>query len=207
MSRLRIAVLVSGSGSNLQAIIDAIESHDLDAEIKVVVSNRKNAFGLERAKKHHIKTAYIGVGNYKDISVRHKALLDLLVSEEVDLIVLAGYLSILSPKIIKQFEKRIINIHPSLIPKYCGEGFYGEHVHEAVILNQEKESGATTHFVDEGVDTGEIIRQERVSVLKGDTAKTLAARILEIEHQLLVSTIKAIQMGQVKIGLEEAKND
>ena len=201
MSRLKIAVLVSGGGSNLQAIIDATESHEIDAEIKVVVSNRKNAFGLERAQKHHIKTAYIGVGNYKDISVRQKALLDLLVSEEVDLVVLAGYLNILSPEIIKQFEKRIINIHPSLIPKYCGEGFYGEHVHEAVILNQEKESGATTHFVDEGVDTGEIIKQERVDVLAGDTAKTLAARVLEVEHRLLVNTIKAIQMGQVKIGL------
>ncbi|GAU75508.1 phosphoribosylglycinamide formyltransferase [Fusibacter sp. 3D3] len=207
MSRLKIAVLISGGGSNLQAIIDAIESRELDAEIKVVVSNRKNAFGLERAQKHNIKTAYIGVGNYKEISLRHRALLEVLVSESIDLIVLAGYLSILSPEIIKQFEKRIINIHPSLIPKYCGEGFYGEHVHEAVMLNQEKESGATTHFVDEGVDTGEIIKQERVAVFKEDTAKTLAARILKVEHHLLVSTIKAIQMGQVKIGLEEAKND
>ncbi|MBF4694606.1 phosphoribosylglycinamide formyltransferase [Fusibacter ferrireducens] len=201
MSRLKLAVLISGGGSNLQAIIDAIESHELDAEIKVVISNRKNAFGLERAQKHNIKTAYIGIGNYKDISARHEALLNLLVNEAVDLVVLAGYLSILSPKIIKQFEKRIINIHPSLIPKYCGEGFYGEHVHEAVILNQEKESGATTHFVDEGVDTGEIIRQERVSVMADDTAKTLAARVLEVEHRLMVGTIKAIQMGQVKIGL------
>ena len=201
MSRLKIAVLVSGGGSNLQAIIDAIESDRLEAEIKVVISNRKNAFGLERAKKHGIRAEYIGIGNYSDPLFRNKALLDLLVSEEVELVVLAGYLSILSPEIIKRFEKRIINIHPSLIPKYCGEGFYGEHVHEAVIKNKELESGATTHFVDEGVDTGAIITQERLEVYEDDTAKQLAERVLKIEHQLLVNTIIEIQKEQVKIGL------
>jgi phosphoribosylglycinamide formyltransferase-1 len=121
----------------------------------------------------------------------------LLEAHAIDFIVLAGYLSILKPETIRQYEGRIVNIHPSLIPKYCGEGFYGHHVHEAVLANDERESGATTHFVDEGVDTGKIIYQEHVPVLPGDTVETLSARVLAVEHALIVRTVRDLCAGKI----------
>jgi phosphoribosylaminoimidazolecarboxamide formyltransferase/IMP cyclohydrolase len=200
MQRLRIAVMVSGGGSNLQAIIDAISGKDLPVEIACVISNRKDAFALQRAKKFDIEAYYIGMGSHPDASERELALFETLAAENVDLIVLAGYLSILPKRIIDAYRKRIINIHPALIPKYCGPGFYGHHVHEAVIASGDTHSGATTHFVDEGVDTGEIIYQSSVAVAEGDTAETLSHRVLRIEHELLVKTLEDIANGRVKIG-------
>lgn len=200
MSKLRLAVLISGSGSNLQSIIDTINLGQLDAEISVVISNRKNAYGLERAKNSGIKTEYVGTGNYSDEIDRTNKLLEILSENKIELIVLAGYLSILPANVINEYSRRIINIHPSLIPKYCGEGFYGERVHRAVLEAGESESGATTHFVDEGIDTGEIIIQKKVNVLTDDTTETLAARVLEVEHEILVQTIRIIIEGKVKIG-------
>jgi phosphoribosylglycinamide formyltransferase-1 len=186
----RIAVLISGGGSNLQAIIDATESGEIKAEIVGVIASKASAYGLVRASSHGISTFVIGKQTFPDLKVRTDKLNEILTSLEVDLVVLAGYLSILQPSTIKAYEGRIVNIHPSLIPKYCGEGFYGHHVHEAVLANGEVVSGATTHFVDEGVDTGKIIYQESVPVIEGDTVQSLSQRVLEIEHKLIVKTVK-----------------
>jgi len=186
----RIAVLISGGGSNLQAIIDATASGEINAKIVGVIASKEGAYGLERALAHDIPTFVIGRQQYLDLDERTRKLNDVLTSLKVDLIVLAGYLSILQPSTIRAFEGKIINIHPSLIPKYCGEGFYGKRVHEAVLANCESLSGATTHYVDEGVDTGKIIYQESVPVIAGDTAETLSQRVLAVEHKLIVKTVK-----------------
>jgi phosphoribosylglycinamide formyltransferase-1 len=190
---LRISVLVSGGGTNLQAIIDGIENGSIgNAKIVRVISSNPKAYSLERAEKHQISSAVIGKANYPDTEERTAALINELDEAKTDLVVLAGYMSILDPKLIESYQGRIINIHPSLIPNYCGAGFYGHHVHEAVLAAGECESGATVHYVDEGVDTGPVIMQEKVPVLEGDTAETLAARILEVEHKILQEAVKNI---------------
>lgn len=190
MSGLRMAVLVSGGGTNLQSVIDAVEAGNLQSEIACVISNKEAAYGLERARKHHIPAYFI---NPKEEGYDEK-LLTKLQEEHIDLVVLAGYLKILSPGLISAYSRKIINIHPSLLPKFGGKGFYGLHVHEAVIAAGEKESGATVHFVDEGVDTGEIIIQRKLDVLSEDTPETLQARILDqIEHKILVEAIKKLE--------------
>ena len=187
---LRISVMVSGGGSNLQAIIDAIDCGQLkDAEIVQVISSSPSAFALQRAEKHKIKRLVIGKIEFSDEEERNLAILKALKKEKTDLVVLAGYMNILAPELVNEFKGRIINIHPSLIPKFCGEGFYGLKVHEAVINAGEKESGATVHYVDEGIDTGEIIIQEKVAVKPGDNPENLAARVLEIEHKILPKAI------------------
>lgn len=194
---LRITVMVSGGGTNLQAIIDGIENGSIpNAEIVRIISSNPNAYSLERAKKHRIGSMVIGKSNYPDINERTREIIAALDEVKTDLVVLAGYMSILEPRLIEAYRGKIINIHPSLIPKYCGAGFYGKHVHEAVLAAGECESGATVHFVDEGVDTGPIIIQEKVSVLDGDTAETLAARVLETEHKILQEAVKTIAQGR-----------
>ena len=150
-----IAVLVSGGGTNLQSIIDAVETGKINGQIKLVISNKEGAYGLERAKKHNIRAVF-----EKD----EQAIIDIMKENEIDLVVLAGFLKILSPNFTKAFENRIINIHPSLIPSFCGKGYYGLKVHEAAIEYGVKVSGATVHFVDENADTGPIIRQDTVEV-------------------------------------------
>ncbi|MDN5351306.1 MAG: phosphoribosylglycinamide formyltransferase 1 [Clostridiales bacterium] len=209
MGRLKLAVLISGGGTNLQAIIDAVAAGIVRADIACVISDRKEAYGLERAQKAGIETRYIGKGNYPERKARQEALCELLETLEPDLIVLAGYLSILPEAVTQRFARRIINVHPSLIPKYCGKGFYGHYVHEAVLEGGESESGATVHFVDQGVDTGEIIVQERVPVLSDDTAETLAARVLKVEHRILVNTLKNFSEGKIELGgfLETASRE
>ena len=190
MSGLRMAVLVSGGGTNLQSVIDAVEAGTLQSKIVCVISNKETAYGLERARKHQIPAYFI---NPKEEEYDDK-LLAKLEEEKVDLVVLAGYLKILAPNLIQKYKHRIINIHPSLLPKFGGKGFYGLHVHEAVIAAGEKESGATVHYVDEGVDTGEIILQRKVQVEVDDTPETLQARILDkIEHKILVEAIKKLE--------------
>lgn len=182
--------MVSGGGSNLQAVIDAIDSGQIrDAEIVQVISSSPTAFALERARKHNIRGLVIGKLEFPNDEERNQAIMEALKNEKTDLIILAGYMNILKPELVKEFKGRIINIHPSLIPKFCGEGFYGKKVHKAVIDAGEKESGATVHYVDEGVDTGEIIIQERVPVLQGDDPETIANRVLEIEHKILPMAI------------------
>lgn len=200
MERLNIAVLVSGGGSNLQAIIDALQDELNQTSIKCVISNRKEAFGLKRAEKYGIDAHYFGLGNFPDAKERTRQMLQLLKRYNVDLIVLAGYLAILEESFIEAFKGRIINIHPSLLPKYGGQGYYGAKVHEAVIAAGEKYSGATTHFVDKGVDTGRIIYQAKIEVKEGDTPETLAQRVLREEHRLIVKTVKDIQERVVLIG-------
>lgn len=184
---INISVLVSGGGTNLQAIIDKIEDGQLPgARIVQVIASREGVFALERAAKAGIRGKVV-----KDT----KQLLSELEAEDTDLVVLAGYMKVLEPAVIDAYRKRIINIHPSLIPKYCGKGFYGKRVHQAVLDGGETVSGATVHFVDEGVDTGEIILQRQVPVEPGDTADTLAARVLETEHVILAEGIKKVMAG------------
>ena len=181
---VNISVLVSGGGTNLQALIDKVDSGELaGAEIVQVISSREGVFALERAAKAGIKGKVI-----KDT----EGLLEALAEENTDLVVLAGYMKVLEPPVIDAYRGRIINIHPSLIPKYCGKGFYGKRVHQAVLDGGETVSGATVHFVDEGVDTGEIILQREVPVEPGDTAETLAARVLKTEHVILAEGIKKV---------------
>ena len=175
--KTRVAVLVSGGGTNLQAIIDKTQSGELEQiELVKVISSKEGAFALERASKAGIRTA---------VAKEQEDVLRELEESGAQIVVLAGYMKVLSPEIIKHYRNRIINIHPSLIPKYCGKGFYGLRVHRAVLEGGETESGATVHYVDEGVDTGEIILQKQVPVLAGDTPEELAARVLEVEHEIL----------------------
>lgn len=192
---LRISVLVSGGGTNLQAIIDGINEGIIEnAEIVQVIASNPQAYALERAKNNHINGMVLDKKTYPDPGDLNNALLKALDDGRTNLVVLAGYMRILQPQVIEKYKGKIINIHPSLIPKYCGEGFYGHHVHEAVLAAGEKESGATVHFVDEGVDTGRIIMQEKVKVCESDTVKDLAARVLEVEHKIIQKSI--IQYGK-----------
>ncbi len=190
-NKKRIAVLVSGGGSNLQSIINNIEQGNLNCEISYVIADRE-CYGLERAEKHGIKNVLL------DRKVLKEKLSDEISNvlenddEKTDYIVLAGYLSILSPEFIKKWSRKIINIHPSLLPKFGGKGMYGMNVHRAVIEAKETESGCTIHFVDTGVDTGEIILQIKVPVLSDDTPEVLQKRVLEKEHVLLIEGIKKL---------------
>ena len=220
---LKFAVLVSGGGTNLQAILDAIdrgnngelglsklveEDTDLtpseicgqesvaainDAEVSIVISNNPDAYALERAKKHGVKAECISPKSFEKRADFNKALLDKLLEEKVDLIVLAGFLVVIPPEIVEAFPNRIINIHPSLIPSFCGKGFYGLHVHEGVLERGVKVSGATVHFVDSGTDTGPVIMQKAVYVRQDDTPETLQRRIMEqAEWKLLPGAIDLI---------------
>lgn len=181
---VKISVLVSGGGTNLQALIDKTQSGELHgAEIVQVIASREGVFALERAAKAGIKGKVVK---------ETEKLLEELEAEGTDLIVLAGYMKVLEPAVIEAFRRRIVNIHPSLIPKYCGKGFYGKRVHQAVIDGGESVSGATVHFVDEGVDTGEIILQREVPVEPDDTADTLAARVLKTEHVILAEGVQKV---------------
>lgn len=186
-----IAVFISGGGTNLQAIINATENKEINANIKLVFSNKKNAYGLERAKKANIETLYLNRKNFSKSEEYDEEILKVLKEKDIDLIVLAGYLGILTSKIISNYRGRIINIHPSLIPSFCGSGFYGEHVHKAVIKKGVKITGATTHFVDEIIDGGAIIMQDTVPVQMNDDYKSIAEKVLEVEHKILVKTVKA----------------
>lgn len=189
MSVKRIGVLVSGGGTNLQAIIDATLKGDINGEVVIVISNRKDAYGLERARIKGIRSEFV---DYSDVDAYNKRVLELLIEEKVDLVVLAGYLKVVGKDIIGTYEDRIINIHPSLIPSFCGKGYYGERVHKAVLDKGVKVTGVTVHFVDEGTDTGKIILQEAVEVLDDDTIESLQKRVLEIEHKLLVKALRML---------------
>jgi phosphoribosylglycinamide formyltransferase-1 len=198
---LRIAVLVSGGGTNLQAIIDAIRDGRItDTEIAVVISNNKNAFALERAAKAGIPAKVVSPKDYDSRAVFNQALKAELDSHNVDLIVLAGYLVVIPENVIDAYANRIINIHPSLIPSFCGTGYYGLKVHEAALARGVKVVGATVHFVDKGTDTGPIIMQKAVSVENGDTPEILQRRVMEqAEWQLLPQVIDKIAHGKVKV--------
>lgn len=185
----RFAVFVSGGGSNLQALIDGVEAGEIKGDLGLVVSNRKAAYGLERAKAHGIEALYLR-GDNISVEEYDKQLIEILKDRQIDFVVLGGFLKILGPDFIRAYENKIINIHPSLIPSFCGEGYYGLKVHQAALDYGVKVSGATTHFVSELADAGPIIYQVSVPVLDGDQAEDLQKRIIKEEHKLLVKTVK-----------------
>lgn len=198
---LKIAVCVSGGGTNLQAIIDAINSGTIhNTEISVVISNNKNAYALKRAEDAGIKAVCISPKDYPSRADFNKAFLDELNSYGVDLVVLAGFLVVIPEEMIKEYRNRIINIHPSLIPSFCGTGYYGLKVHEGVLSRGVKVTGATCHFVDEGTDTGPIILQKAVDVLEGDTPEILQRRVMEqAEWIIMPRAIDLIARGCVSV--------
>lgn len=179
----KIAVFISGGGTDLQSLIDSV--HEKSGVIRLVVSSREDAYGLERAKRKGIETMVLPKGDYDS------ALLEELKKREVEWIVLAGFLKILTPAFIRHFPRHIVNIHPSLIPAFSGPGFYGMRVHEAVYRAGVKWSGATVHFVSEVVDGGAILLQEVVPVLKADGPEEIAGKVLEVEHRILPAAVKA----------------
>ena len=198
---LKLAVLVSGGGTNLQSIIDSIaDGRITNAEIKVVISNNKNAYALERASKAGIPAKALSPKDFTDREAFNDALLQALIDSEADLVVLAGCLVVIPPKIVEHFKNRIINIHPSLIPSFCGKDYYGLKVHEGVLSRGVKVTGATVHFVDDGTDTGPIILQKAVEVHQDDTPKSLQLRVMEeAEWVIMPRAIDLIANGKVKV--------
>lgn len=198
---LKIAVLVSGGGTNLQAIIDKIaEGMITNTEIAVVISNNKNAYALERAKQAGIEAVCVSPKDYENREQFNQEFLKTLDSYQVDLVVLAGFLVVIPPAMIQKYENRIINIHPSLIPSFCGTGYYGLKVHEGALARGVKVTGATVHFVDEETDTGPIILQKAVEVQNGDTPEILQRRVMEqAEWEILPRAIHLIANGKVTV--------
>ena len=201
---LNIVVCVSGGGTNLQAVIDAIEAGKIeDTRIALVISNNRNAYALERAKGKQIDTLCVSPREFETREQFHEALLRAVDEAKPDLIVLAGFLVVIPQEMICRYRNRIINIHPSLIPSFCGTGYYGLKVHEAALARGVKVTGATVHFVDEGTDTGPILLQKAVEVHADDTPKTLQQRVMEqAEWLILPQAIDMIAKGEVKIGEE-----
>lgn len=198
---LKLAVLVSGGGTNLQAILDAIDTGKItNARVEVVISNNPGAYALERAAKCGVEGICISPKEYENRAAFNTAFLDKLNSYEVDLVVMAGFLVVLPPEMIAQYRNRIINIHPSLIPSFCGTGYYGLKVHEGALARGVKVTGATVHFVDEGTDTGPIILQKAVEVCEGDTPEILQRRVMEqAEWKILPKAIDLIANDKVSV--------
>ena len=198
---LRICVCVSGGGTNLQAIMDAIDAGTIkNTEIVRVFSNNKNAFALERAQKHGIDALAVSPKDFESRDQFNEAFLAAIDEVEPDLIVLAGFLVVIPAQMIQKYRNRIINIHPSLIPSFCGTGYYGLKVHEAALERGVKVTGATVHFVDEGTDTGPIILQKAVEVLPDDTPKSLQQRVMEeAEWKILPRAINMIANGEISL--------
>lgn len=201
MEKKRIAVCVSGGGTNLQAILDRIADGTIShGEVVRVISNNPKAYALERAKKAGVETSVLSPKNFESRADFNEALLELLTSVNPDLIVLAGYLVAIPPAVIRAFPGRIINIHPSLIPSFCGKGFYGLKVHEAALARGVKVTGATVHFVDEGMDSGPIILQKAVYIEDGDTPEVLQRRVMEqAEWQILPRAIELFCEDRIEI--------
>lgn len=197
---LKIGVMVSGGGTNLQAILDAIDNGQLkNVEVKVVISNNSGAYALERAKKHGIEAVYLSPKSFESREEFNDALLEKVDEYSLDLIVLAGFLVAIPAAMIRKYPNKIINIHPSLIPSFCGVGYYGLKVHEAALARGVKLTGATVHFVDEGMDSGPIILQKAVEVLPGDTPEILQRRVMEeAEWKILPQAIQMIADGRIE---------
>ena len=191
---MKFGVLVSGGGTNLQAIMDAMDAGKItNATLEVVISNKKDAYALERAKNKGIEAVAVSPNDYETRDEFNKALLDTIDKYELDLIVLAGFLVVLPAELVQKYENKIINIHPSLIPSFCGDGFYGLKVHEKALERGVKITGATVHFVNEGTDTGPIIKQKAVEVKPNDTPETLQRRVMEeAEWQILPEVINEL---------------
>ncbi len=191
----RLLALISGGGSNLKAVLDAIDSGQLSAQVVGVVSSNYQAGGLEHAKNKGIPTFICSLPSFGCGDKRDQEIIKIAKKLNADYILLLGYLGICTPSLVNAYKKRIINIHPSLLPKFGGKGYFGINVHRAVIQAGEKVSGATVHYVDEGTDTGEIIMQQSIDVLPSDTEQSLQKRVLEIEHKLIVSALKKVFEG------------
>lgn len=198
---LRVLVCVSGGGTNLQAVMDAIDNKTItNTEIVRVISNNPGAYALERAKNHGIDAVCVSPKEYETRSAFHEAFLKAVDEAQPDLIVLAGFLVVIPEEMIVKYRNRIINIHPSLIPSFCGTGYYGLKVHEGALARGVKVTGATVHFVDEGTDTGPIIFQKAVEILDGDTPEVLQRRVMEqAEWIIMPKAIDAIANGRVQI--------
>ena len=204
---LRIVVLVSGGGTNLQAIIDGVKAGTIsNTEIAGVISNNKNAYALERAKENGIPGVCVSPKDYESREIFNEKFLEAVDAYAPDLIVLAGFLVVIPPAMIEKYRNRMINIHPSLIPSFCGKGYYGLKVHEAALARGVKVVGATVHFVDEGTDTGPIILQKAVEVEAGDTPEVLQRRVMEqAEWKILPRAIDLIANGEVTVEDGKAK--
>ena len=198
---LKLAVLVSGGGTNLQAILDSLSDGRItNAEIVTVISNNRHAYALERAKSAGVPAQCISPKNYENRDMFYDALLDALEASEADLVVLAGCMVVMPEKIVERYENRIINIHPALIPSFCGKDYYGLRVHEGVLRRGVKVTGATVHFVDQGTDTGPIILQKAVEVRQGDTPETLQRRVMEeAEWVIMPRAIYLIANGRIQV--------
>ena len=198
---MKIVVMVSGGGTNLQAIIDSVKNRQItNAEIAGVISNNKNAYALERARENNIPARYISPKDYDSREEFNEKLLEAVDALSPDLVVLAGFLVVIPPAMIERYRNRMINIHPSLIPSFCGKGYYGLKVHEAALARGVKVVGATVHFVDEGTDTGPIILQKAVEVQQGDTPEVLQRRVMEqAEWKILPKAIDLIANGKVRV--------
>lgn len=199
MSSIKIAVLISGGGTNLQAIIDNINNGNINGDIKLIISNKEDAYGLTRGKNAGIESTYVDKKRFDNDEEYNLELIRLCKERKIELIILAGYLKVLSKRFISEYQGRIINIHPSLIPSFCGKGYYGEKVHQGVLDYGVKVTGATVHFVDEGTDTGPIILQEAVYIDSTDTLDTLKNKVLKIEHKLLVQAVKLYCDSRISI--------
>lgn len=197
--QFRIAVLASGNGTNLQALIDAIKGKKLSAEIKIVISNNSNAYALERARKNNIKALHLSHKQFAAPEEFDEALISTLQAEKIDLICLAGYMKKLSTVVVRLFANKIVNIHPALLPAFGGEGIFGIHVHEAVIKSGVKVTGVTVHFIDEVYDHGAILYQKAVPVRDEDTPETLQKRVLKIEHKVYPYVVGLLAEGKVEV--------
>ena len=195
----KIAVMVSGGGTNLQSLIDNIEAGSINGRISLVISSNREAYALTRAIEHGIATVCIPRKEYEDRNRYDHAIAHALAEADPELIVLAGYLPLLGAEPVSKYANRIMNIHPSLIPSFCGKGFYGEKVHQAVLDYGTKVSGATVHFVDEGADTGPIILQKCVPVLPDDDVKSLSERVHAVEHELLPMAVKLFLEDKITV--------
>lgn len=199
---LRVGVMVSSGGTNLQAILDSIDNGTIrNARVEAVISNNRSAYALERARNHGIEAVCVSPRDYESREQFNEALLEKVNEYQLDLIVLAGFLVAIPAAMIQRYRNRIINIHPSLIPSFCGVGYYGLKVHEAALKRGVKVTGATVHFVDEGTDTGPILLQKPVEVKEGDTPEILQRRVMEeAEWILLPKAIDMIANGEIEIG-------
>jgi phosphoribosylglycinamide formyltransferase-1 len=199
MKKLNLVVLASGGGTNLQAIINNIEAGKLNAQIKAVISNNSKAGALERARNHNTPAIHLSHKQFATPEEFDEKLLSILKENETDFLVLAGYMKMLSPTVVRTYKNRILNIHPALLPSFGGSGMYGIHVHEAVIKAGVKVTGVTVHIVDEIYDHGAIVMQKTVPVLDDDTPESLAERVLKVEHQTYSEALQLFAEGKVEI--------
>lgn len=197
--KLRIAIFASHKGTNMQEIIDACKRGELNGEVCAVISNNSNSQALEKARISGVRAYHLSNKTHPEEDELDEAIYKVLTESGADIVALAGYMKKIGPKVLKQYKGRILNIHPSLLPKYGGKGMYGIHVHRAVIDAGEKTTGVTIHLVEEEYDTGKIIRQCEIEVLEGDTVDTLSNRVLEKENSFYVETLKLISESVIKL--------